>query len=255
MTFRGRVALVTGGASGMGRVAVRRLIDAGAIVAAWDVNEAGLAETAGGSEKIVPMKVDISDSEAVRQGVDRVEHQIGPIDRVYNAAALMPFGMLLEQEVDQIHRLMAINYGGLVNIAKATLPRMLERRRGDFISFGSIAAWMPTLYTGAYTATKFAVAAFSEVLYHENRDRGVRFVCVCPPVVDTPLLQQARDTVWPKIMTGEKPVSPEMVIDCIEDALEAGRFWVFPGGAKRAWYARRFIPEQVWKQVHKAEGF
>jgi len=239
----------------MGRVAVRRLVDAGATVAAWDVNEAALSEMARGSEKIVPMKVDISDGEAVRKEVGRVEDEIGLIDRVYNAAALMPFGKLLEQEAAQIHRLMAINYGGLVNIAKATLPKMLERKRGDFISFASIAGWMPTLYTGAYTATKFAVAAFTEVLYHENRNRGVRFACVCPPVVDTPLLQQARDTVWPKIMTGERPIAPESVIDCIEDALEAGRFWVFPGGAKRAWYARRFIPGSVWKQVHKAEGF
>jgi len=239
----------------MGRVAVRKLIDAGATVAAWDVNEAALSELARASAEILPMNVDISDGEAVHKGVARAEDEIGPIDRVYNAAALMPFGKLLDQDTAQIHRLMSINYGGLVNVAKATIPRMLERSLGDFISFASIAGWMPTLYTGAYTATKFAVAAFTEVLYHENRNRGVRFACVCPPVVETPLLQQARDTVWPKIMTGEKPISPETVIDCIEAALEAGRFWVFPGSAKRAWYARRFIPESVWKQVHKTEGF
>ena len=81
---------------------------------------------------------------------------------------------------------MDINYSGVVNVAKAALPPMLERGEGDFISFASMAGWLPTLYMGAYDASKFAVVAFSEILYHENRNRGVRFACVCPPPVRTP---------------------------------------------------------------------
>jgi short-subunit dehydrogenase len=55
---------------------------------------------------------------------------------------------------------------------------MLERGEGDFINFASMAGWLPTLYMGAYDASKFAVVAFSEILYHENRNQGVRFACV-----------------------------------------------------------------------------
>jgi NAD(P)-dependent dehydrogenase (short-subunit alcohol dehydrogenase family) len=62
----------------------------------------------------------------------------------------------------------------------------------DNINFASMAGWMPILYLGAYNASKFAVVAFSEVLYHQNRNRGVRFACVCPPPVSTPLLKQAK---------------------------------------------------------------
>ncbi len=98
-----------------------------------------------------------------------VEAKLGPIDRLYNCAGIMPFGKLVEQDNAVIHRLMAINYGGLVNITQAVLPGMLQRGRGDFVSFASMAGIIPMLLTGAYTATKFAVVAFTETLYHEHR--------------------------------------------------------------------------------------
>ena len=256
MKYAGKVALVTGGASGMGRVAAQRFSKSGAAVAVLDVNEQGLDQTAAGHENIHGFSIDITDIQAVDAVVEQVESELGPIDRVYNAAAIMPFGKLLEQEAAVIHRLMDINYGGLVNITKATLPRMLERGQGDFVSFASMAGWVPILFVGAYNATKFAVIAFTEVLYHENRNKGVRFACVCPSVVNTPLLQQARDTVWPKSLDSSPATDPEVVIDAIEDALEAGKFWVFPGKrAKPGYFIRRFLPGLSWKLVHKIEGW
>jgi len=255
MRYRGNVALVTGGASGMGRVAAQTFSKSGAAVAVLDVNEGELAKTAEGHESIHGFKVDITDIQVVDTVVKQVESELGPIDRVYNAAAIMPYGKLLELDAAVIHRMMEINYGGLVNITKATLPAMLERGRGDFVSFASMAGWVPTLFVGAYNATKFGVIAFSEVLYHENRNKGVRFACVCPSVVNTPLLQQARDTVWPKSLDSSPPIEPEVVIDAIEDALEAGEFWVFPGKkAKMSYLIRRFLPGLCWKVVHKIEG-
>jgi NAD(P)-dependent dehydrogenase (short-subunit alcohol dehydrogenase family) len=249
MVFTGRVALITGAGSGMGRLSAQRLAGDGAAVAALDISEKGLAETADGRDGIATFEVDVSDHRAVTAAVGEVEARLGPIDRVVTAAAIMPLGKLLEQDVEQIHRLMAVNFGGLVNVAKAILPGMLERGRGDFISFSSMLGQMPTLLTGAYASTKFAVSCFSEVLYHENRDRGVRFVCVCPPGVVTPLLDQARATAWPKLLDDNPPIEPEVVLDAIEVAL-------FPGkGTKLGWRMRRFLPGAVWKQVHKVEGF
>jgi NAD(P)-dependent dehydrogenase (short-subunit alcohol dehydrogenase family) len=256
MAFNGKVALITGAGSGMGRLAAQRLGGEGASVAALDISDEGLAGTAEASENIQTWKVDVSDHQAVAAAVQEVEAKLGPIDRVVTAAAIMPFGKLLEQDVEQIHRLMAINYGGLVNVAKTTLPQMLERGRGDFISFSSMLGQMPTLLTGAYASTKFAVSCFTEVLYHENRDRGVRFVCVCPPAVATPLVDQARATAWPKLLDENPFMEPGPVLDAIEESLEKGRFWVFPGGsAKLGWRMRRFLPNAVWKQVHKTEGW
>jgi short-subunit dehydrogenase len=97
----------------------------------------------------------------------------------------------MEQDTETILRIMEIDYNGVVHVAKAVLPGMLERGRGDLINFASIAGWGPTMHFGAYNAAKFAVVAFSEVLHHENRDKGVRIIAVCPPPVATPLLEQA----------------------------------------------------------------
>lgn len=257
MAFNGKVILITGGGSGMGRQAARMWAEQGKTVAIFDVNQAGMDETAEGFDCIHSWIVDITDAQAVQTAVDEVESKCGPIDRVYNCAAIMPFGKLLEQDNGIIHKQMAINYGGLVNIAQAALPRMIERGSGDFISFASMAGIIPTLLTGAYSATKAAVVFFTETLYHENKDSGVRFACVCPPAVATPLLQQGKDTAWPKMLDDAgDPISPQEVIDAIEKNLEDGKFFVFPtNNAKMGYYSRRFIPGLIWKQVHKVEGF
>ena len=254
MAFRGRVALITGAASGMGRLAARRLAAGGAQVAALDVNEAGLRETRGDEERIRPYPVDVTDARAVADAVRAVESELGAIDRVLNAAAIMPTDRLLEQSAELIHRIMAINYGGTVNVTLATLPGMLERGRGDLVNFASVAGWMPALHFGAYNASKFAVVAFSEVLAHENRGRGVRFACVCPPPVATPLLEQAKSQ--PKVLTQLPPIAPETVLDAIERDLERGRLMVYPDrtAAFTVWL-RRHLPGLLWRNIHRVEGF
>lgn len=249
------VAFITGGGSGMGRLAARNLAAAGMKVAAADVNEQGLLETAESSQGIRTWNLDVTDVAAVDRTVAEVETELGPITRVYNAAAIMPLGRVLDQEPELFHRVMNINYNGLVNVTRATLPRMIERGHGDLINFASMAGWVPTVYMAAYDASKFAVVAFSEVLYHENRDSGVRFACVCPPPVKTPLLDQARDTVWPKIFDQGETLEPQDVLDAIDTALEAGEFFVFPGkGTKLGWRLRRFLPNLLWKRIHATEG-
>jgi NAD(P)-dependent dehydrogenase (short-subunit alcohol dehydrogenase family) len=255
MAFTGRVALITGAASGMGRLAARNLAAEGKRVAALDVDAAGLAATAEGLGGVATYRVDVTDAAAVEAAVKQVETDLGPIERVYNAAAIMPLGRLLEQDLALIHRIMEINYGGVVNVTHATLPGMLERGRGDMILFASMAGWLPTFYVGAYNASKFAVVAYSEVLREENRGRGVRFACVCPPPVATPLLDQARATVWPKIFDAAPAIEPQQVLDAIERTLERDRFWVFPGrGTATAQRLRRWFPGLVWRRIRQVEG-
>ena len=256
MAFTGKVALITGGGSGMGRTAARQLAGQGASVAILDINEVGMAEAAEGHPTIRPYAVDITDTDAVRAVVDEVENELGPIDRVANAAAIMPFGKLLEQDPKLQLKLMDINYGGLVNIATSTLPRMLERGRGDFISFSSMSGIIPGLLMGGYCATKGAVQMYTEILYHENLNCGVRFCCVCPPPVATPLWQQAKDTVVPKLTEAAPALEPEEVIEDIERCLEKGKFLSMPGKNTRQGYImRRLLPGQIWKFAHKTEGF
>ena len=258
MAYAGKVALVTGAGSGMGRIAARRFAESGAQVAALDINDSALAETAAGHDNIHCFAVDITDFEAVSEAVGAFEGAHGSLDRVYNCAAIMPFGRLTEQDPTVTNRMMAINYGGLVNITRATLPGMVERGGGDFVSFASAAGLIPALLMGGYNASKAAVATYTEVLYHENRDSGVRFACVCPPAVATPLLDQGKETAWPKLMAMNEgqEISPEQVLDAIESDLEGGRFWVMVTRqtAFGAWM-RRVFPGLVWKNIHKVEGW
>lgn len=249
-----KTALITGAGSGMGQLAARRALSRGWKVAALDVNAAGL-DALGNDSKLLKLVVDVTDAAAVTEAVNRAEQELGALDSVTNAAAIMPLGLLTDQPGHVMHKIMAINYGGLVNITKAALPRMLARRRGDFISFASMVGHWPIMYMGAYSASKFAVVAFTEVLYHENLGNGVRFACVCPPAVATPLLQQARDTVYPKMLEAAKPVSPDSVLDSVDRALLRGEFMVVTDTTSRAaWHLRRFAPKLLWRYVHRVEG-
>jgi len=251
--LEGSIALVTGAGSGMGRLATRQLAEAGARIAALDVNEAGLTETARDLPDVHPYPLDVTDEQGVAEVVRRIEGELGPVDRVMNAAAIMPTGLIADQDARLVNRIMEINYCGTVNVTMATLPGMLARGRGDLINFASIAGWLPAMHFGAYNASKFAVVAFTEVLYHENRNRGVRFACVCPPPVATPLLDQAKSQ--PKVLEGLPPIPPEKVLAAIERGLDRGRLMIYPDSTSAITQRlRRFFPNMMWRGAHRTEG-
>ena len=124
-----RVVFVSGAASGIGRLAARNAAADGAKVAAIDVNDAGLAETADGHE-IMTMNVDVTDATAVAEAVARAEKDLGPVDRCYNAAAIMMLGRLIEQDPNAIHKMMAVNYGGRTEIVEAAQKLAEAAARG-----------------------------------------------------------------------------------------------------------------------------
>jgi NAD(P)-dependent dehydrogenase (short-subunit alcohol dehydrogenase family) len=253
MAFRGKVALITGAASGMGQLSAWRLAAGGAQVAAIDVDEGGLAATERRAPSVHAYRCDVSDAAAVQQVVDRVEAELGPIDRVVNAAAIAPTAPLLEQPVEEIRRLTEINYLGSVYVTRAALPAMIERGSGDLVQYASLAGWLPSPYFGAYSATKFAVVAFSEVLYHENLGSGVRMVCVCPPLVDTPLLEQVARRA-DHMLSASTTISPHAVLDAVEAGLEKGEFFVYPGpGTRLIVLLRRVLPGLLWQRLHQVD--
>lgn len=237
-----KVLFITGAGSGMGQLAARNALEAGWKVAALDLNAEGL-DALGESEQLLKLTVDISDAAQVQAAADQTERELGPIFRVVNAAAIMPLGLALDQSVELADKIMSINYMGLVHVVHATLPRMLQRGEGEFVSFASMAGLVPTIYVAAYDASKFAVTAYTEVLAQENHGRGVKFCCVCPPMVATPLLNQARETTWPKLFDFGRAITPQKVLDDVEKALSKNRFWVLPSfEAKLLGWTRRFAP-------------
>ena len=256
MAFTGQLAVVTGGGSGMGQTWARKLAVGGATVSLIDVNAEGMEATASGFDNVHPYLVDITDSDAVKQVFADIESNHGPIDRVINAAAIMPFGRLVDEDPKVTNKVMSVNYGGLANVATAALPAMLARGYGDFISFSSMTGIIPGLLMGAYASSKAAVQHYSEILYHENRDSGLRFCCVCPPAVATPLWRQAEATVVPKLPSKGETLTPDEVITEVERCLEAGKPFAYPGKqTKFGVLMRRLFPGVVWKASHDAEGF
>lgn len=248
------VLFITGAGSGMGMMSAKRALDAGWAVAAVDVNAAGLDQL-GDSSRLLKLVVDITDADAVEAAIDRCERELGPITRLTNAAAIMPLGLLMDQPRELVQKIMAINYGGMINVTYAALPRLLKRGRGEVVIYASMAGHWPIIYMGAYNASKHAVAAFTEVLHHETRKSGLRVVCVCPPIVATPLLDQAKATTWPKLFNVFPPITPESVLDDIERVLPGKALWVFPGPLTRfSWWLRRWVPGLLWWRVHQVEA-
>lgn len=252
-----KVALVTGGASGMGRIIALRLARQGARVAIFDLNEQGLEETAAAFDAITPFRCDISDPEEIERRVQEVNEQLGPIDTLVHAAALMPGHRLTDETHESMERLFRINYFGTTYMIKAVLPAMLERKSGRIIAFGSIAGVALVPKMGAYCATKAAVNAYVEVLQNELKASGVRVHLVCPPAVNTPLVDQTLATDAPgSILESKKSgrlSDPEKIVDAIEKGVRKDRDIIYPGEARLLYLWRALFPGLWWKTVLKFE--
>ncbi len=259
MAFHGKVVLLTGGASGIGRVFTQRLAKQGAKVAILDLNEDGMKETAAGLDNVSCHSCNVADLAQLKEVIMTVEGDLGRIDRVVHAAAIMPASPVIDADPQMVTRLMEVNYNGTVNIISAALPPMLERNSGDFIIFGSIAGSVLAPHFGPYSATKAAVNAYVETLIHENLDTAVRLMLVKPPMVNTPLIDQATRTSNPRtVQQGvetKRFAQPEDVVESIEKAIEKNvRILLTNGEAKFLTRLRRYAPGLLWKIILKSEA-
>lgn len=243
------VALVTGAGSGIGRLAAQRLAAAGRTVVAADVDAVALERTARRAPQIRPHVLDVRDAAAVEDLVVGTEERLGPIERLVHAAGIATAGPVLEQPLEEVLRTMEVGYGGLVTVTRAVVTRMAERDRGAVVLVGSLAGWIPIPRLGAYAAAAAAVVAFTETLALELAGSSVRVVCVCPPLVATPMLEQVRDR-GPAWLEGLPCVAPEAVLDAAERALEEGRLLAFPGrGTAVLWRLRRYAPGVLRRRI------
>ena len=258
MAFDDKVALVTGGASGMGRICALRLARQGLKVAIFDLNEEGLKETAAQSENIVPFACDISNLDDVNAKVAQVVEQLGPIDRLTHAAAIMPSRTIVNHEPDDVMRLMQINFAGTVYMIKAVLPSMLERDSGEMILFGSIAgqAIVPSL--GTYCASKAAVNTYVESLIYELAHTDISIHLVCPPAVNTPLVDQTLEVDVPgSVLAAKKSgrlADPEKIVDAIEKGVAKNKKIIYPGEARLLYLWHALFPSLWWKMVMHYEN-
>jgi NAD(P)-dependent dehydrogenase (short-subunit alcohol dehydrogenase family) len=196
MSLRGRIALVSGGGSGIGRATAIRLAADGADGVVLDVNLDGARETATRLEKLgrraVALRADVTRSDEVRAAVEQAERTLGAIDVLVNNAGLAWEATFLEMPEADWDRMLAVHLKGAYNCTRAVLPGMLERRWGRIVSLSSIAGLGGTGRSVAYATAKAALIGFTKSLAREVAARGITVNAVAPGFIATPMT-----STWP----------------------------------------------------------
>jgi short-subunit dehydrogenase len=256
MQITDKVFVVTGGGNGMGRSVVLGLLARGARVAALDLNEAGLAETAklaGAPEgRLTTHVINVADRKAVLALPDAVIKAHGQVDGLLNIAGIIqPFVKINELDFDVIERVLNVNFWGVVNTSKAFLPYLLERQSAALLNVSSMGGFLPVPGQAAYGASKAAVKLFTEALYAESQGTGLAVTVVFPGGVATNITENSGvDTAKLLAAMGDakapKTTSVEDAAAQIIAGVEKGSFRVVIGGdAKFMDRFSRFSPRRA----------
>jgi NAD(P)-dependent dehydrogenase (short-subunit alcohol dehydrogenase family) len=177
-----KVWYVTGASQGFGLALVKKLLNAGYRVAATTRNEEALKRAVGlaDADKFLPLVVDLGNTDAIRHSVEETKSRFGTIDVLVNNAGYGMAGTLEETTEQDIRKIFDVNVLALLNVTKAVLPIMRQRRSGYIINMGSVAGFVGAPGWSIYSATKAAVAGFSEVLALDVKEFGIKVTVVEP---------------------------------------------------------------------------
>jgi short-subunit dehydrogenase len=196
MQLRGKVAVVTGAASGIGRALASVLAERGCDLALADVDEAGLAETAravrAAGRRASVHRVDVADAAAMAAFADAVVAEHGGVDLLVNNAGVSVTGTLEEQSLEDLRWIVGVNFWGVVHGCKAFLPHLRARPEAHVVNVSSLFGLIGLPTQSSYCATKFAVRGLSEALWAELADVRVGVTVVHPGGVRTNIVRRSR---------------------------------------------------------------
>jgi len=186
MSFKGKVVIITGAGSGIGRATAKKLHSLGASLALCDISGKGLQETCELCDnESFTMIVDVSNSDQINDFVSQTVSKFQRIDHVFNNAGVNPTAIPLEDTTDEYwDKLMNTNVKGTFNMTRSTIPHL--RSGASFVNVSSIMGVRGSARVAVYCATKWAIIGFSKSMALELGPRGIRTNVVAPGNIDTP---------------------------------------------------------------------
>ncbi len=185
--FEGLAAVVTGGASGIGRAAAELLASRGARVAALDLNPDEVGDP------LVGIRCDVTDDESVRAAVAAAAERFGRLDIVINNAGIGAQGDVAANDDEQWHRVLDVNVVGMARVARHALPWLRQSPSAAIVNTCSIAAWAGLPQRALYSASKGAVYGLTLAMAADHVREGIRVNAVAPGTVDTPWVGRLLD--------------------------------------------------------------
>jgi 2-hydroxycyclohexanecarboxyl-CoA dehydrogenase len=194
----GNVAVVTGGARGIGAAIARQLADLNASVAIWDVNQDEAQELAKELFSLhgiatLGLHVDVADPGSVAAGLERTNRELGSVAILVNNAGIDRIGKFLDSTEENWAPVISVNLGGTIRCSHAVAPGMVSQGRGAIVNIASDAGRVGSSGEVVYSGTKGGVIAFTKALARELASSGVRVNTVCPGPTDTLLLDQVAE--------------------------------------------------------------
>ena len=220
-SFQNKNVLITGGASGIGKIMARKSLERGtSVLIIWDINEEGLSKTKeelseiGG--EIFTYKVDVSQLEDIKTNAERVKSEVGKIDILINNAGIVVGKYFHENTHEDIHRTMLINANALMHIALEFLPDMMVQNSGAVCNIASSAGLISNPKMAVYAASKWAVNGWSDSLRLEMEQlgRNVSFTTIMPFYINTGMFDGVKSKLIPIL---EPEPTAEKIIKAIEN--------------------------------------
>ena len=255
--FRGAVAIVTGGASGIGLALGRALAGRGAEVLLADLDEEPAAEAAAeiraGGGCAAAARLDVRDAEAFRRLAESTAERHGRLDLLFNNAGIAIAGEVTDYRQEHWDRLFDVNIRGVANGVQAVYPLMVRQGFGHIVSTASMAGLMPCPGGVSYGAAKHAVVGLSRSLRIEARRHGVRVSALCPGVVRTAILDDAgrhgemlrpvdaevQRLAWKRL----RPVRPDTFAErALRQVARDRSIIIVPGYWRIVWWLNRLSP-------------
>jgi len=238
----GKVAVVTGGASGIGRGICRRLAAAGVDIAVADIDVVGAETTAAelceSGVRAIGVAVDVSDRASVSVLADRAFAEFGGVHVVCNNAGVIVGGPICDATEDDWRWLLSVNFGGVVNGCTVFAPRLIEQGQGgQIVNTASVGGLLAGPGLGLYCTSKFAVVGMSQSLRAELAPHGVGVSTLCPAAVKTQLIDAERNRPRELSRVGggaemmrsavESGIDPDEVGDCVVRGIRSDAAYIF----------------------------